>query len=568
MSGQRPGVRHAISPHLAAGPRCVEDGGAKHRRSPMAPLGVQGVRSSVLLFLLSVMLSACALELPGSGPAPTASPASQVRPRAAARNTAVVKRGDVVEVAKLIGRVTPAREQELSFLTNGRVKAVLAEAGKMVGENDLLVQLDTGDLESRIESAQVQYELALLKVKEHKAQQEQALAKRALELETAALAVRQAQAALVKAEADLAQLQAGPSAVEKAEAQVRAARRELEDAKYNLIVVQKSDVVSKNVREREYEHNWYEVRYGQTREKYLRGEAPKSQLDGDWSNLLLAKERLDTARAQAAAALATAEGRVAQAEEKLKQAEADLKAKQAIPVDPEVQAAELAVEQARLALSKAQADYETKAMEPAEDLELALLERSADQARASLDQLLAQREAAELRAPFAGRITSVRVKVGDQVSAYQGIVVLSDPGELLVRADASDADLARLAVGQKVSVTLDTLPGTTLNGEVVSLPGGSTVASGAPDRSVRIRVEWPRPPQVGSLARLTVEIRRKEGVLAVPASAVKTVGRRTFVEYLDGDLRRSANVEVGVAGESEVEIARGLQEGQVVLVGP
>jgi multidrug efflux pump subunit AcrA (membrane-fusion protein) len=67
--------------------------------------------------------------------------------------------------------------------------------------------------------------------------------------------------------------------------------------------------------------------------------------------------------------------------------------------------------------------------------------------------------------------------------------------------------------------------------------------------------------------RASIVVQRKENVLIVPTSAVKTVGRRTFVEYFDGTRRRSANVEVGIVTATEAEIVKGLQEGQVILAG-
>jgi hypothetical protein len=45
------------------------------------------------------------------------------------------------------------------------------------------------------------------------------------------------------------------------------------------------------------------------------------------------------------------------------------------------------------------------------------------------------------------------------------------------------------------------------------------------------------------------------------------VGRRRFVEYLDGNVKRSRKVETGITTDRETEIISGLEEGMVILAG-
>ncbi len=63
------------------------------------------------------------------------------------------------------------------------------------------------------------------------------------------------------------------------------------------------------------------------------------------------------------------------------------------------------------------------------------------------------------------------------------------------------------------------------------------------------------------LARVQITLQVKPDVLIVPNGAVRTVGKRRFVEYLDGEIKRSRNVELGIVTDQETEITSGLQEG-------
>jgi multidrug efflux pump subunit AcrA (membrane-fusion protein) len=69
------------------------------------------------------------------------------------------------------------------------------------------------------------------------------------------------------------------------------------------------------------------------------------------------------------------------------------------------------------------------------------------------------------------------------------------------------------------------------------------------------------------LARVQITLQVKENVLIVPNGAVRTVGKRRFVEYMDGEIKRSRNVELGIVTDQDTEITSGLQNGMVILAG-
>jgi hypothetical protein len=300
------------------------------------------------------------------------------------------------------------------------------------------------------------------------------------------------------------------------------------------------------------------------------GQASQDDVARDWSNLLGAKERLDSARAEAAQTEGKAKDAVVKAEDAVKKARADLELARAIPKDKAVREAQAAIEQATLNLEKAKFDLEQKRKGPGVDYELPLLEKAVEQARLTLEDLQSQQTNSRLVAPFAGRVTAVRYKLGDDAQAYQTAASIADPGELQVRTELTDADLARVAPGQKVVLSVDTQPGQAISGEVTSVPGSlGGQSSGQPsDRSVRIRVQGlGAGAQLGMLVRGTIIAQQKDDALVVPTRAVKTVGKRRFVEYMDGSVRRAQNVELGIVTDADAEVLSGLREGQAILVG-
>ncbi len=514
---------------------------------------------------MAVVFAASTACINTAGPEATATPAG-AEAASTTRPTATVKRGSIVETVRLIGRIAAAREADLYFERAGRLKKMNVKTGDDVAEGALIAEIDTGDLDQRIATAQSNLDAAeaalRLAVEQVRAKEMQ----RQSDIASAKIAVEKAEADLLDAKAKVEAAKAGPSLQEQARTAVREAEYALAEAQRNLIVVQKSPVVSRAPYDRMMEHNWYEVNYGQQLELYNQGKIDKAELEKHWQNLMAAKERLDSARAEAASALATAEEAVAKAEDNLRKARAELAGKEALPPDTHIKEAERGATLAQITLDKARADYELK-LTASNDGEVELKEAQVAQAKANLEELLAQQRGSVLVAPFAGKVIAARGRIGDQLSAFQPVAIIADPSSLIIRGDLMDADIPKVALDQSVGVTIDALAGASLKGKVVGIPSRLTSAEGGVDRSLEIAVELPRQAQLGMLARLSVEVQRKDNVLIVPLKAIKTVGKRQFVEYMEGDLRRSANVEVGVTTDAEAEIISGLREGQVILAG-
>ena len=200
------------------------------------------------------------------------------------------------------------------------------------------------------------------------------------------------------------------------------------------------------------------------------------------------------------------------------------------------------------------------------------LQKSLEQARLDLDQLEGRDFESKLIAPFDGLITRVDIFPGDTIAAYRPVIFISDPSKLIISADIGEGDLHRLAVGQQVEIRMqDQFPDQLVLGKITLIPGQVRTQTGLiPDRSTKIDVPWPGPGvEIGMLARVKIILQKLENVLLVPQAAVRTVGKRQFVEYNDEingqPVKRSRNVVPGLSSGGQTEIKEGVQEGMVIL---
>ncbi|MEA3339281.1 MAG: efflux RND transporter periplasmic adaptor subunit, partial [Chloroflexota bacterium] len=123
-------------------------------------------------------------------------------------------------------------------------------------------------------------------------------------------------------------------------------------------------------------------------------------------------------------------------------------------------AAQRDIAQARLDLLKAGVTAE----------EVAVAEAAVSQAEVALETARVALERCVIRAPFAGTVGAVDVRVGEMIVLGQSLITLGDLTTLRVETtDLDEIDVARVTVGQEVAVTFDALPEQVFTGHVTRI---------------------------------------------------------------------------------------------------
>jgi HlyD family secretion protein len=226
-----------------------------------------------------------------------------------------------------------------------------------------------------------------------------------------------------------------------------------------------------------------------------------------------------------------------------------------------------AVKSAYAQLVSAQANY-GKLQEGASSQDVAISQASVSQAEIALQQAKNKRDATVLTAPFDGTVTRLTLQIGQMVGASSAAGAIADLNNLEIAADMSEVDVAKIKVGQEVDITLDALSGKSYKGHVLSVALAGTSTQGVVNFPVVIRLDKADPAiKPGMTASASIIIERRDNVLLVPGRAVRTQGQQKIVRVLFQGQEIDTNVQVGLTGDSGVEIMGDtLKEGDVVVI--
>jgi HlyD family secretion protein len=280
--------------------------------------------------------------------------------------------------------------------------------------------------------------------------------------------------------------------------------------------------------------------------------------------------------------------------------------------------AQVGLEQAQIDFDRQQKLHEKKL---SSDAEFDLSRTQLDQAKAQVMQYQAALDGAEdqlekctIRAPMSGTITALYSEEGENVivgtmnNLGTVIMVVSDLSKIQVKADVDETDIARLALGQSVEISLDAFPDTTFKGEVTEIGNSAKATNTGQDQvtnfevSVLITDKIPNiKPGMNATVDITTDIRDdvikipiqsvvmrkpselsddstkgKSGVVATEANAEEAETKSSDkadekeiegVFVADGNKAVFVPVTTGISDQQYIEIKSGLEVDQKVITG-
>jgi macrolide-specific efflux system membrane fusion protein len=199
-------------------------------------------------------------------------------------------------------------------------------------------------------------------------------------------------------------------------------------------------------------------------------------------------------------------------------------------------------------------------------------------------------DATTLKAPAAGTISAVNFTVGQTAggggnsasssssssssngsssssSSSRAFATLLDLDHMVVKVGFPEADAGKVAAGQPVTLTIDSLPGQRLTGEVESIDTVSTVVSNVVTYNAVVSFDSvPEGTKPGMTANVAVIAAGRDNVVSVPSAAISTAGGVSSVKVRTGDVDETRTVVIGLKGDGTTEITSGLEPGEQVVM--
>ena len=181
--------------------------------------------------------------------------------------------------------------------------------------------------------------------------------------------------------------------------------------------------------------------------------------------------------------------------------------------------------------------------------------------------------ATTLKAPAAGTISAVNFTVGQTVGGGAGagndtaFATLLDLDHMVVKVGFPEADAGKVAAGQPVSFTIDSLPGQRFTGTLTSIDTVSTVVSNVVTYNAVVAFDSvPAGVKPGMTANVSVIAASRDNVISVPSAAISSTGGVSTVEVRTNGVDETRTVTTGLKGDGTTEVTSGLDAGEQVVM--
>jgi HlyD family secretion protein len=195
--------------------------------------------------------------------------------------------------------------------------------------------------------------------------------------------------------------------------------------------------------------------------------------------------------------------------------------------------------------------------------DLAAAQARAQAAQAAVDSM-------SLTAPFAGTITQVDDKPGDQVTPGSLGFRLDKLDQLLVDVPVSEVDINSIKVGQPVKLSFDAILDKSYQGVVTQVAPVGNLNQGVVEFIVTVKLtDADLNVMPGMTAAVNIVVNQINDVLLVPNSAVRVVDGQRVVYILDGNDLKQINITLGASSDTHSQVIDGdLKVGDEIVLNP
>lgn len=237
--------------------------------------------------------------------------------------------------------------------------------------------------------------------------------------------------------------------------------------------------------------------------------------------------------------------------------------------------AEISINEARSVLELTRSNLELAEAEARiEDIEIAKAKINGIESQISITRENIRKST--IYAPAAAKIIKVWFEEREIFRPGQTAVSLSTSG-YKIQADISELDIGKIREvdGNDVLIELDAFPGQEFNGKITSVEPEEVIKEG--DKYYRVNIFMEKQEitiRSGMSADLVIQTSFKEDTLKIPEFAVYEKEDKEFVKILGRDQQKvdsidslqEVEIETGISDGELIEVIKGLEEGQIVVV--
>ncbi|MHB0883660.1 efflux RND transporter periplasmic adaptor subunit [Paenibacillus sp. SEL1] len=188
---------------------------------------------------------------------------------------------------------------------------------------------------------------------------------------------------------------------------------------------------------------------------------------------------------------------------------------------------------------------------------------SVNQAKSSLDTARSQLVDTVVKAPISGTISVVTGTQGQMVSAQSAVATIANTNPIIAKVNVSEAELLKLQVGSSVTVGVDSL-----NKRIEAKVSAVNPVMDNDLKAYPVEISVPNGSgelKSGMVVTVYMKSEAPKNILVSQDAITEQAGKK-YAYVVEGTVAKRVEVQTGQESAKQVEVTKGLAEGQNVVV--
>lgn len=171
-----------------------------------------------------------------------------------------------------------------------------------------------------------------------------------------------------------------------------------------------------------------------------------------------------------------------------------------------------------------------------------------------------------ITSPISGKLTSRNVEVGTMVQVGTAVGTVVDIALLKVKVNVAEADVLKLRVGEKVSISTEVYPGVIFDGKIANISDKGDNAHTYPVE-VNFANSKTHPLKAGMFAQVIFTSVQPDKTVIVPRDAIIGSIKKAQLYVVSSDsVARLRSIVTGIEANGAVQVLEGLSEGETIVI--
>ncbi|MGG4212023.1 efflux RND transporter periplasmic adaptor subunit [Paenibacillus sp. FSL L8-0638] len=188
---------------------------------------------------------------------------------------------------------------------------------------------------------------------------------------------------------------------------------------------------------------------------------------------------------------------------------------------------------------------------------------SVNQAKSSLDTARSQLVDTVVKAPISGTISVVTGTQGQMVSAQSAVATIANTNPIIAKVNVSESELLKMQVGSSVTVGVDSL-----NKRIEAKVSAVNPVMDNDLKAYPVEISVPNGSgelKSGMVVTVYMKSEAPKNILVSQDAITEQAGKK-YAYVVEGTVAKRVEVQTGQESAKQVEVTKGLAEGQNVVV--